>query len=149
MTDTPEQPPELEIKSDEDWKERVKAEDARLDAKRAAENEGQPSTAKEQSPPPTESGDRQPPVDAAQLPKPEFSTLVGLFSTQAMVSLGLMGHPEDGKTEVQLPLARHFIDMLGVLDEKTKGNLTDAEAKLLERTLHDLRMVYLERSRAE
>ncbi len=149
MADAEDGSPELEIKSDEDWKDRVKAEDALLDAERAAESDAQPSPTEEQSSIADEAGERQPQIDAAQLPQPEFSTLVGLFSTQAMVSLGLMGHPDDGQTEVQLPLARHFIDMLGVLDEKTQGNLTDAEAKLLEQSLHDLRMVYLERSRAE
>ena len=149
MTDSDNQPPEPEIKSDEDWKERVKAEDARLDEERAKASGAQPSTTEAGSSTTEEEGESQPQIDPAQLPKPEFSTLVGLFSTQAMVSLGLVGHPEDGRTEVQLPLARHFIDMLGVLDEKTKGNLTDAEARMLEQSLHDLRMVYLERSSAE
>ena len=159
MTDSENQSPEQEIKSDESWKESVKAEDARLDAERAAEEQTteeqtteerttEGRTAETEAQPSTtgDEGERQPQVDSAQLPQPEFSTLVGLFATQAMVSLGLIGHPEDGKTDVQLPLARHFIDLLGVLEEKTRGNLSDAEGKLLEQSLHDLRVAFLERS---
>jgi len=137
MADSEKPTPELEIKSDAEWKERVKAEDARRDAERAQQQQAKESKT-EQSPPP---------IDPDQLPKPQFATLVGLFSTQAMVSLGLIGHPEDGKVEVQLPLARHFIDLLGVLEDKTQGNLTNEEAALLEQTLHDLRLAYVERSR--
>lgn len=137
MTDSSESSPKVEIKSDAEWKERVKAEDARLDAELAQKDSASEPEA-EPSPPP---------IDSAQLPKPEFTTLVGMFSTQAMVSLGLIGHPEDGKMEVQLPLARHFIDLLGVLEEKTRGNLSEQEAKLLEQVLHDLRMAYVEQSR--
>lgn len=139
MGESEQESKEPEIKSDEAWKERVKAEDARLDAQRAA-SEGSPAG---------DSRSRTSEIDPSQLPRPTFATLVGLFSTQAMVALGMIHHPEDGAVDVQLPLARHFIDLLGVLEEKTRGNLTDGEAHLLEQSLHELRMAYLEHSRGQ
>ncbi|MBX3436963.1 MAG: DUF1844 domain-containing protein [Planctomycetaceae bacterium] len=138
MEDTHQEHQRPDIKSDEDWKAQVKAEDARLDAERSRSAEKPRPTAEPDSPP----------FDPTQLPKPTFGTLVGLFSTQAMVALGLISHPEDGKVEVQLPLARHFIDLLGVLEEKSQGNLSPGETQLLEQSLHDLRMAYLELSRS-
>ena len=144
MTDAEQNPPELEIKSDEDWKSRVKEEAAQLDAEMQAKSADAPPSEDTQESNPAS----PPPIDETQLPPPEFATLVSLFSTQAMVALGLIPSPADGKAEKQLPLARHFIDMLGVLEEKTKGNLSEAEAGMLEQSLHELRMAYVELSRA-
>ncbi|MGD9853425.1 MAG: DUF1844 domain-containing protein [Planctomycetaceae bacterium] len=138
MADLEHGPTEPEIKSDDAWKVRVKAEDAQRDAEQAMQGGAEHKASKS----------RSSEFDPSQLPKPAFSTLVGLFSTQAMVSLGLLSHPEDGEVHVQLPLARHFIDLLGVLEDKTRGNLSEGEGQLLEQSLHDLRMAYLERSRA-
>ena len=55
-----------------------------------------------------------------------------------------MPNPVSGKTETDLEQAKHFIDMLGVLEEKTKGNLTDDESRSLESVLFDLRMGFVE-----
>ncbi len=151
MADQEQKTPELEIKSDEDWKSRVKAEDAKLDE----ELQSKSSTAEptSENPPPADeatSTDELPPtIDASQLLPPEFATMVSMFSTQAMVALGIIPSPIDGKADQQLPLAKHFIDLLGVLDEKTKGNLSDAEHSMLEQSLHELRMAYVELSRAK
>ena len=53
----------------------------------------------------------------------------------------------DGKTEVRLDLAKHAIDMLAVIEEKTMGNLSQQEASMLENILHQLRMAYVEASK--
>jgi len=159
MTDAEQNPPELEIQSDEDWKARVQQEDAQLDAERESTSTAttsaaaQPSvdddtTGDNASPPDAPPADAPPAMDVSQLLPPEFETLVSMFSTQAMVALGILPSPIDGKANQQLPLAKHFIDLLGVLEEKTRGNLSESEQTLLEQSLHELRMAYVELSRA-
>lgn len=78
-----------------------------------------------------------------KLPPPSFSLLVATFGSQAMVALGQVPNPLDGKTEVRLDLAKHAIDMLTIIEQKTKGNLAPDEAAMLESALHQLRMAYL------
>jgi len=78
-----------------------------------------------------------------KLPPPSFSLLVATFGSQAMVALGQIPNPLDGKTEVRLDLAKHAIDMLVIIEEKTKGNLAPDEANILESVLHQLRMAYV------
>jgi len=127
----------LEIQSDEDWKERVKAEDAKLDSERS-------STAETPAPEAEDAAD----VDPDKLPPADFEMLVQMFSTQAMVAIGLLPDPQTGKNTPRPNLARHFIDLLGILADKTRGNLTGAEDKLLTSSLHYLRMAFVEASRS-
>ncbi len=100
------------------------------------------------TPPASAAETRQIPFDTANSRRPLFTMLVTMFSTQAMVSLGVVPSPESGKPEPNLPLAKHFIDLLGVLQEKTRRNLTGHESNLLEGSLHELRMAYIELSEA-
>jgi hypothetical protein len=72
-----------------------------------------------------------------------FQTLVLSFSTTAMLQLGILANPATGKSEKDLPGAKQSIDILEILKEKTKGNLTSDEAQLLEASLYDLKMSYL------
>lgn len=85
-----------------------------------------------------------PKIHAADVPPPSFPVLVSMFSSQAAVALGLIENPISKKKSVELPLARHFIGMLTVLEEKTRGNLTDDENTFLDRSLHQLRMAFLQ-----
>jgi len=78
------------------------------------------------------------------LPPPSFSLLVATFASQAMVALGRVPNPVDGKTSITPELAQHAIDMLVMLETKTKGNLTADEARLLEGAMHQLRLAFLE-----
>ncbi len=80
-----------------------------------------------------------------EIPPARFDILIQLLSSQVILALGLIPDPQ-GKTEVRLPLARHFIDLLAILESKTKGNLDSNEAKTLERSLHELRVLFLEKS---
>jgi hypothetical protein len=73
-----------------------------------------------------------------------FSTFVLGLSTQALLHLGEIASPLDGKVEQDLPAAKHMIDILGILREKTRGNLEQAEEHLLDSMLYDLRMRYVE-----
>ncbi len=83
--------------------------------------------------------------DAKQgdLPGIDFSTLVLSLATSAMVHLGLVPESEGGSTEKNLPLAQQTIDTLELLQDKTRGNLTDDETKLLQSVLYELRMGYV------
>ena len=87
----------------------------------------------------------EPAEQLPEIPPARFDVLIQLLSSQAILALGLIPDPQ-GKTEVRLPLARHFIDLLAILESKTKGNLDSHEAKLLERSLHELRVLFLDKS---
>ena len=76
----------------------------------------------------------------------DFSTFVVSLSHSALQHLGDAEQP-DGRTEPHLPMARHTIDILGMLQEKTKGNLTGEEERLLSQVLYDLRLRFVEVSR--
>jgi hypothetical protein len=84
---------------------------------------------------------------AKNLPEIDFSTFILSIATSAQVHLGMIANPATGKAEGDLALAKQTIDILGVLDAKTKGNLTSDEAKLLEYLLYDLRMMYVEKNK--
>lgn len=76
-----------------------------------------------------------------ELPQGDFNALMSMLVAQAISSLGKVPNNE-GKTEVSLPTAKFFIDMLGALEEKTKGNLTDAEAETISQYCTTLRFEY-------
>lgn len=83
-------------------------------------------------------------------PEPEVTFgafLVGL-STQALMLLGDIADPETGATHADLPGAQQLIDIIGMLQRKTQGNLDHDEAQLIETILFELRMKYVERARA-
>ena len=82
--------------------------------------------------------------DTDFLPPASFEFLVLSLKMQAEVQLGLMHFGEEkDRPEPNLPLARHSIDMLGVLLEKTKGNLSTEEHRLLENAVTELRFRYV------
>jgi hypothetical protein len=72
-----------------------------------------------------------------------FLSLVMSLASNAAANLGMMPHPVTGETGVDLPTAKHWIDVLGMLERKTKGNLDAQEAQTLEHLLADLRMQYV------
>lgn len=80
------------------------------------------------------------------LPQVSFSTFVFSLSSSALVHLGEVPEPSTGQTRTDLPMAKQIIDTLGMLDEKTKGNLAQDEDKLLKTVLYDLRMRYIQKS---
>ena len=83
------------------------------------------------------------------LPTIDFATFVVSLSHSAMMHLGEAPHPETNEVEVHLPLARQTIDLLALLEEKTKGNLTGDEERLLAQVLYDLRIRFLELSKKD
>jgi hypothetical protein len=78
-----------------------------------------------------------------QLPRVNFSTFIFSLNSSALCHLGLVPDPTTGKKEKNLLLAKQSIDIIGMLDEKTRGNLTGDEEKLLRNVLHDLRLMYV------
>ena len=77
----------------------------------------------------------------------DFPTFIMSLATQALIDLGEARHPETNEARVDLPLAKQTIDILALLQEKTKGNLTSAEEGLLKNALYDLRMRFVTQSR--
>jgi hypothetical protein len=139
-----------EIVIDEDWKERIKAEDAALDQKIQEEKKNVPQSERQGD---VQTGQGEGDSSGTtggelEMPPASFSSLVGMFTTQAMVGLGVIPNPISGKAEPQLKLARHFIDLLSIIEEKTNGNLEADEIAMLNSTLHQLRTMFLQQSKA-
>ena len=108
--------------------------------------------APEPAPPPAEPPGRAAPAPAEEphshagdpLDDPaSFLSLVMSLASNAAASLGMMPHPVTGESGVDLQTAKHWIDVLGMLEQKTKGNLNHQEAQTLEHLLADLRMQYV------
>lgn len=85
----------------------------------------------------------EPAEEDAQLPEINFSTFVFSLNASALVNLGAIENPASGQKEKNLPLAKQTIDILGMLEEKTSGNLSDDEEQLLRNILYDLRLSYV------
>ena len=75
-------------------------------------------------------------------PPASFPLLVTMLGTQALMAMGQLGH--ESQSPPRLDYAKHYIDLLGVLEEKTKNNLSSDEAHLLGDWLHQLRLGYVE-----
>lgn len=77
-----------------------------------------------------------------------FANFLVSLASNAAAALGMMEHPVTGEREVDLELAKHWIDVLGMLQSKTRGNLTTQESQILEGILADLRMQFISLSGA-
>jgi hypothetical protein len=82
-------------------------------------------------------------IEEVPLPEINFSTFVVSLSHSIMLHLGELADPVTKKVEKNLPLAKQTIDILGMLKEKTEGNLTEEEQALMQNMLTDLRMRYV------
>lgn len=78
----------------------------------------------------------------------DFTTFILSLVSSAQVHLGLIPNPVTKKQEPNMEAARQTIDIIDVLKEKTKGNLTGDEERLLEYVLYDLRMKYVEMNKS-
>ena len=77
------------------------------------------------------------------LPEVNFSTLIFSLSSSALFHCGEIADPQSGQKKKDLPLAKHTIDTIAMLKEKTKGNLTEEEQKFIESVLSDLQWRYV------
>lgn len=80
------------------------------------------------------------------LPSPTFEFLVFSLKTQAEMQLGLFGLGQEKQEQPDLPAARHAIDMLAMIQEKTRGNLSLEEQRMLENSLTELRFRFIQAS---
>lgn len=79
----------------------------------------------------------------------DFSTHVLSLASTVLIALGQMPDPDGESHPIDLETARHLIDVLGMLEHKTKGNLDEAEQKLLASLLYDLRTAYVDAEKAK
>lgn len=117
-------------------------EDQRPDEPFAAKDqEGPVESASTESPgPETES---EPLGPETPIPELTFTDFIVSLSSSVAVHLGLVADPTTGRTDKNLTLAKQTIDLLGLLQEKTRGNLTEEEEKLFKSILFDLRLQYV------
>jgi hypothetical protein len=111
----PDEPKKIIV--DDDWKAEARREKERL----AAE---------------------EPPAE--QIPAPNFGELINIIAMQAMAALGLLGGPEGQRMPANLEAAKHFIDLLQVLEDKTRNNLTPEEKGLLDQVMYEMRMTFVQ-----
>lgn len=142
-------PDDPKIIVDDDWKRQAKAEKAKL--AEAEQAKAAAAAAKAATAPGAAAGSpagapAPDPDDPANY-KVDFNELLRLLGTQALMYMGQFPDPQTGKAIIALDAAKVHIDMLGVLEDKTKGNLTDEEQQSLEGLLGELRMVFVEISR--
>lgn len=81
--------------------------------------------------------------EETQLPEVNFSTFIFSLSSSALLHFGEIPDPSSGKKKKNLPMAKQTIDILAMLEEKTKGNLNPDEEQLFKNILYDLRMRYV------
>jgi hypothetical protein len=135
---------------DTDWKAQARAEKERLaaeQAKKAEEAKAKSPTAGAISGAPGAEDEMPSGAGGRGMPPADFKTLISTMVTQALFALGEIPDPMTGQRVAHLDLAAHHIDMLGVLEEKTRGNLNDEEKTLVEQAARELRMVYMDRVR--
>lgn len=121
---------------DEDWKTQVQAEKARAKSGSA-----------DHDPPASDATQPAPVVDQDaddHLPPPTFELLITSLATQTMMALGQMPDPFTRQLGIKLDVAHHHLEMLSMLSEKTRGNLTQAENDLMEAALHQLRLLFVQ-----
>ena len=151
MTNPEDSEPKIIV--DDDWKTQVQAEKAAFKEQEAlkkdessggdaddnaSDNAGEAETGVTDE---SESGSAEE-VRQQEFPPASFSMLVTTLSAQAMTALGFFPDPS-GTMEPNRSMAKHFIDTLGVLEEKTAGNLDEEEKGMLQETLHQLRMAFM------
>lgn len=131
---------EKKIIADEDWKAQAQREKEVLSQKEQAEKIDQVEKTEQAAGQPDQQQSRR----TQPLPKGDFAALISMLTTQALFALGLIQVEGQDSKEPDLDVAKYNIDMLEALEEKTKGNLTDPEHKVLENTIGQVRMAYVE-----
>jgi hypothetical protein len=127
-------------KNDDDQEKSFVVRDRRFSAQKEEEQNSQakPEAREEEAPPGETEQDQK-----TALPEISFANLIFSLSTSALIQLGEIKDPATQEAEKNLPLAKQTIDLIGLLQEKTKGNLTPEEGQLMENVLYDLRMRYV------
>ena len=127
-----------EDKKDEGQEKGFVVRDKRFSKRKETEGESQVKEEGRIEEPPKEDMKQEVP-----LPEISFVNLIFSLSTSALIQLGEIQDPVTQQLAKNLPLAKQTIDLIGMLKEKTKGNLTSEEEKILENFLYDLKMRYV------
>ncbi len=122
---------------DESWKEQ---------AEREKQVVGESPASSPSSVTPGQEAVQAPRAAAEEMPQARFDLFVSGLAMEALIALGDMPHPVTRKSTVNVRQAKYLIDLLGILEEKTKGNLSVDEERLLKDALYQLRMRYLTKS---
>lgn len=125
MSETPDKQPKIHI--DSDWKNQAQAEKQKL-AEIEAETK---ATAGKSAHGPHE------------IPPASWETLLGVLASQALMYLGGTVDPRTNRVMVDLEAGRHHIDLLSILEERTKGNLSEDETRQLSTLIYEMRMQYM------
>jgi hypothetical protein len=126
----------------EDEQESAAGDPDRTTDEAQTEPEAPPSTSesadgKDEAPPSAEG-------ESAPLPEIDFSTFILSLCSNALLHLGQMENPLTKKVERSLPMAKQTIDIVSMLKDKAKGNMTNEEENLIENLLTDLRLKYVQ-----
>ena len=114
---------EPKIVVDDDWKAQVEKEKEQLEKEATSKSDDN--------------------AEQMEMPEASFSMLITTLAMQAGSALGQFPDPVSGKPQINKPVAKHFIDTLALLEEKTSGNLDKQESELLTSTVHQLRMAFI------
>ena len=114
-----------------------------FDEKGDLKDENEKKEEKKTAPKEEEAGKPEEETQRAPLPEVNFNSLIFSLSSSALFHLGEIADPQTGQKNRDLPIAKHTIDTIGMLKDKTKGNLDDEEEKFLEGILTDLRWRYV------
>jgi hypothetical protein len=127
---------------DTDWKKQAQEEKRKLAEQEAAAKAKTPAASVSGAASPAEESRGAGRQQRGQLPPPSFATLVQSLLTQALFYLGDLA-TRGSEPTVNLDMAKHQIDTLGVLEEKTRGNLTEEEQRMMDTVLYEARMRYV------
>lgn len=128
ITVTEQKDENLKLHIDSDWKAEVEQEKSKLEELDQMEEDKSAS-------------------GEGRIPPADFRTLMSTLVTPALLYLGGIPDPQTGQAVVSLEMATHYIDLLAVLEEKTKGNLSEEESKELTMIINDLRARFVELSK--
>ena len=137
MSETPEapQPIEEEIQTEESKGENTETPEAEDTSEEQASSE----TSDEQL-----SEEQVDELESVEFPEASFDMLLMQHHTQAMLAMGMIPDPATGQVIKNKSAAKFHIDMLGIIQERTKGNLNQGEEEALNGVLHNLRMMFVE-----
>lgn len=121
----------------------IKEEKAETSKEDAKTEEPEKAAEPEKDAEPDKTAEPEKDAEDFQMPQINFATFIFSLNSSVLMHLGVIDDPATGKTVKNLPIAKQTIDILVMLEEKTQGNLTEDEAKMLKNILYDLRMIYV------
>ena len=122
---------------------RISAKESTSEADKDSSNDESKSSVKEKFISEKESSRQDTTSEEIPLPEVDFSSFIISLCTSVFIHLGEIPEPSNSKTSINLPLAKQTIDLIAMLKEKTQGNRTNEEDKLIDEMLYNLRMKFI------